>query len=119
MTPAMGKCVKRFWGELFFLLRGSRFFFLADWVWSGRRALRRWFGSDFEAVPLCKRFGISEAHPAIRAWWCQRTMTNSSRREKRAAPTLLNGHQSPGVRTGARPLQRGKLGLAVAGGFLG
>ena len=31
---------------------------------------------DSQAVPLYKRLGISGAHPAIRAWWYQRIMTN-------------------------------------------
>ena len=47
------------------------FFFLAVRALVGVAARERRTGVKvvFEAVPLCKRFGFSEAHPAIRACW--------------------------------------------------
>jgi hypothetical protein len=70
---------------------------------------RRWLPVEFEAVPLCKRFGISEAHPAIRAWCRQRKLTNSCRREERAGAQTFERASKPRGQNGRPPAPKGKI----------
>ena len=55
-------------------------FYSIDWISVGaRRRGARVSGGLLQRFLSKKRSGFSGAHPAIRAWWGQRTVTNSSR----------------------------------------